>query len=121
MRGRLIRYMTLQIPEGDDRSQEEILALAEKHFQRLLKIADEVADGVRQGDARAARELQTVARDLGKSTQTLFDERSKVDKLRKHVAGVVHDYALDFETARAEIGRRLDSLRAAADPGSVSE
>lgn len=113
--------MTLDRPGGDELSPEEILAVTERHFQRLLEMVDGVAEKVRQGDHAAVKDLQGLARDLHRSSQTLFDERAKVDKLRKQIAGVVHDYALDFDTARVEIGRRLACLRDAGGSGGVSE
>jgi hypothetical protein len=45
--------------------------------------------------------------------QMVMDERTRVEKLRKNVAGVVRDYAIDFDAARDEIGRRLACLREA--------
>ena len=50
-------------------------------------------------------------RDLKTAFQLVMDERTRVEKLRKQVAGVVGDLRLDFDAARDEIGRRLARLR----------
>jgi hypothetical protein len=47
----------------------------------------------------------------------VMDERARVEKLRKQIAGVVGDHALDFDAARTEIGRRLACLRDAGGGG----
>lgn len=50
-------------------------------------------------------------RELRSFLEFVLDERMKVAKLSKQEAGAVHDYALDFDAARDEIGRRLARLR----------
>ena len=56
-------------------------------------------------------------KDLKAAFQMVMDERTRIEKLRKQIAGVVHDYAIDFDAARAEIGRRLACLRDAGGGG----
>ncbi len=113
--------MTLITPQGGEDSAQEILSLAERHFHRMLERIEEIISEVRCSDTQASKEAQIVVRDLGKAMQTVFDERAKVEKLRKHTAGVVHDIALDFDAARDEIGRRMARLRAAQGSGDISE
>ncbi|MCV2868525.1 hypothetical protein OEW28_07780 [Defluviimonas sp. WL0002] len=57
----------------------------------------------------------SVASDLRKALTLFLEENNRIAKLSKEQAGVVHDYALDFDAARNEIGRRLARLR---DAGS---
>ena len=56
-------------------------------------------------------------RDLRQALLMVFEERAKVAKLDKQEAGVVYDYALDFDAARDEICGRLARLRDAGDGG----
>lgn len=67
----------------------------------------------REGDFSEAKGASAAAKDLRAAYHLVMDERTRVEKLRKQVAGVVHDYALDFDAARDEIGRRLARLREA--------
>ena len=90
-----------------------MMALAEAQFQRLAEDLSALIEKIRAGDATRAKEAAQALKDLEKALQTVFEERTKVEKLRRQDAGVVHDYALDFGTARDEIGRRLALLRAA--------
>lgn len=66
---------------------------------------------VRAGETGEVRAATQAVKDLRAAFQLVMDERTRVEKLRKQVAGVVHDYALDFDAARDEIGRRLACLR----------
>ncbi len=67
----------------------------------------------REGDFSEAKGGQRGAQGSSGGYHLVMDERTRVEKLRKQVAGVVHDYALDFDAARDEIGRRLARLREA--------
>lgn len=113
--------MTLIIPSGGEEAAEEILLVAERHFSRMLLQIDTVIGELQGARKPPSREAQAAIRELSKAIQTIFDERAKLEKLRKHKAGVVHDHALDFDAARAEIGRRMARLRAARGSGEVPE
>ncbi|MBW0157282.1 hypothetical protein OE699_06600 [Sedimentimonas flavescens] len=78
------------------------------------EVAEELAlamRGVRQGEVSDAKAAMQAVKDLRIAFQMVMDERTRVEKLRKQVAGVVRDHALDFDAARSEIGRRLARLR----------
>ena len=64
-------------------------------------------------DREAMKEAVAAVRDVREATQLLAAERSKVDKLRKDIAGAVGGGSLDLDAARDEIGRRLACLRRA--------
>ena len=74
-----------------------------------------VIDEARDGDPKAAKEALGYAREFRQALLAVLYERATIEKLRKDAEGIVHDYALDFDRARAEIGRRLACLRDAAD------
>jgi len=114
-------YMTLNEPNGGSGEPEEFLLAAERHFHRILQQVEGAIVRLEGTEAAAAKEAASIVRDLNKAAQTVFDERSKVEKLRKQTAGVVHDFALDFDAARDEIGRRMALLRSAERAGQLSE
>ena len=75
--------------------------------------------GARKADPAAVgdglKEAVRLARDLRAATQLMLEERNRVDKLRKEIAGGGGaGGALDLDAARSEIGRRLACLRRAA-------
>ena len=78
--------------------------------------AEELVRVMRQIRAGEFTDVKATAalRDLRAAFQLAMEERGKVDKLRKHVAGVVGTGELDLHAARVEIGRRLACLRDAA-------
>lgn len=68
---------------------------------------------VRQGEFSEVKAATQAVRDLRAAYQMVMDERTRVEKLRKQLAGAGGDHALDFDAARDEIGRRLACLREA--------
>lgn len=64
-------------------------------------------------DADALKKAVKSARDVREALADLKQERDKVDKLRKDIAGGVGGGSLDLDAARDEIGRRLACLRRA--------
>ena len=81
----------------------------------LLKDAAEDLAGalaaVRQGKLTEAKAALLAVRDLKQAFHSLMEERTRVEKLRKQVAGAVGTGSLDMDAARDEIGRRLACLR----------
>ena len=65
---------------------------------------------IREGDLDPKGATHTV-RELRQFLNLVLEERARLVKLNKQESGVAHDYALDFDAARAEIGRRLACLR----------
>lgn len=65
------------------------------------------------GGAEDVKDTARLVRDLRAATQLVLEERNRVDKLRKEVAGDVGAGRLDLDAARDEIGRRLACLRRA--------
>lgn len=101
-------------------SGEEIDASAEVLGVRELvnDIADELGATLRRlraGEMGDAREMAKQIRDMRAAYQLAVEERARIAKLRKDDAGIVYDYALDFDAARDEICRRLACLRDAGD------
>lgn len=98
-----------------------MLEAAERHYQRTITALHEIIEDVASGQTARAKELKSAMSDLGKAAQTAFDERSRIEKRLKSEAGVVHDYALDFDRARHEIRGRLARLQTAQRTGELSE
>ena len=73
-------------------------------------------DRVRKGDLSELKDGVRVMRDLRSALQIVFEERAKVAKLKQDGGdGGGGGRALDLDSARAEICRRLARLRDAAD------
>ncbi|TDL79593.1 hypothetical protein E2L08_09590 [Palleronia sediminis] len=87
--------------------------MAEEQVVEILGDLEGAKLRLRAEDALVESELRGLSEALRRAVQTMFTERERLDALRRKQAGIAHDYAMDFEAARAEIGRRLARLRAA--------
>lgn len=87
---------------------KDVLSEAMELYETAIGVFTETIRDVRQGQTK---EAASYVRELSKIVQSVLTERERLEKLRKSEGGVVHDYALDFDGARDEIGRRLARLR----------
>lgn len=108
--------MTVMTPVGGEAS-ERIVCEAFEQLTDSTELVGLVMQDIRAGKLGAAKDLADAIRDMRKTFQTAIEERARFDKLRKDNAGIVNDYALDFDAARLEIGSRLARLRAAGGGG----
>ena len=85
----------------------------------LREYAEEIArllDKAKRGELDELKAIPGNVKQLRDVLVVIQEERSRVDKLRKQVAGLVGAGELDFQSARDEVGRRLARLRGAG-PG----
>jgi hypothetical protein len=113
--------MTLITPVGDDEPAAEILAVAQRRYETAITEIDRALAAIKAGQFEDTSQLTKLLSELNKASNTAFEERAKVETRQRREAGIVHEYALDFDQARDEIGRRMARLRAAGDAGSVPE
>jgi len=109
--------MTLRFT-GDGPTPEEVLRATEKLYGLAVMELHRTIAALEAGEFTEVKAAQTAIRDLRATAVQVLEERGKVDKLRKQIAGHVGaGGALDLEDARAEIGRRLACLRNAGGGG----
>ena len=114
--------MTIIRVEGTGHDHDAcVLELAEHQFMELLIELGEMKGRVREGEAVPDSEVKKCVSAVQRAIDHVFSERKRLDEARRKRAGIVHDYAIDFDAARGEIGRRLDRLRAASAAGDVLE
>jgi hypothetical protein len=102
--------MTIKFTQGGG-PPVDLLAASEDYLRESAELLVLTMRDVRAGKLGEVRTAAAAVRELKAAFQVVMEERTRVDKLRKQVAGVVHGHALDFEAARDEIGRRLACLR----------
>lgn len=113
--------MALIQPFGDEgTAATETLVIAQNHFEDALQALEIVKQYLKDGDHLSGTEIKSVAADLRRATQSLLDERKRIDDQLRKEAGIVHAFGIDFGAARDEIGRKLDRLRAARGADGVS-
>ncbi|MFC3086650.1 hypothetical protein [Tabrizicola soli] len=109
--------MTLRFT-GEGPSPEDVLGATEQFYGLAVMELYRTIGAIRAGEFTEVRAAQTAIRDLRATAVQVLEERGKVDKLRKQIAGHVGaGGALDLDGARAEIGRRLACLRNAGGGG----
>lgn len=96
---------------GGDAPSVDLLEETEGLYREIAGELALAMRGVRQGELKEAKVAAQAVKDLRVAFQMVMEERVRVEKLRRQVAGVAGDNALDFDAARAEIGRRLARLR----------
>lgn len=102
--------------EGEE-TADDFLPRVEALYRDTAEELFRALDDLKLGKTEVLKPLVGQVRDLRGVIQLVLEERTKVAKLRKQDDGVVYHYALDFEAARAEIGRRLACLRDAGPGG----
>ncbi|HMS96297.1 MAG TPA: hypothetical protein PKA03_13970 [Tabrizicola sp.] len=97
---------------GDGPTPEDVLGATESFYDLAVMELYRTIAALRAGEFTEIRAAQAAIRDLRATAVQVLEERGKVDRLRKQIAGQVGaGGALDLEGARAEIGRRLACLR----------
>ena len=104
---------------GGSATDAEILAVVEGLFREAAMELYRTITAVRAGEFSEVKSAQVAIRDLRATALQVLEERGKVDKLRKQIAGAAagEGGTLDFDGARTEIGRRLACLRDAGGGG----
>lgn len=103
---------------GDGDEPEGVLGVTERLYEEAVIELERTMNALKAGQFNEVKAAQAAIRDLRETAQHVLRERGKVDQLRKQIAGHVGaGGALDLESARAEIGRRLACLRNAGGGG----
>ncbi|QDY68916.1 hypothetical protein [Qingshengfaniella alkalisoli] len=113
--------MTLIYPEAGDGSSDKLLSEAHGHFADAANALSVFIAALKAGDTTQAPEAMKLVKELKAALVPALMERERLEKTIREDAGVVNGYAIDFDAARHEIGRRLACLRAARGAGGVSE
>jgi hypothetical protein len=93
-------------------TDEDVLEVAEGLYREAAVELYRTIVAIRDGAFGEVKSAQTAIRDLRVTASQVLEERGRIDKLRKLGAGQVGPGgAIDFDAARAEIGRRLACLR----------
>ncbi|MGQ0610946.1 MAG: hypothetical protein ACT4N9_07570 [Paracoccaceae bacterium] len=104
--------MAIFFPNSDG-TPVDLTAETERLLQEAAEELIRTISAVRAGEMDQLPAAKTAVKGLKDAFQNVMDERNRVEKLRKQVAGSVGTGTLDLSAARDEIGRRLALLRAA--------
>jgi len=102
--------MTIKFCAGEE-PPVDLLAATQDLYQSTAEDLIRAIRAVKSGRHDEAKAAAQAVRDLKTAFQLVMEERTRVEKLRKQVAGTVGTGTLDLRAARDEIGRRLACLR----------
>jgi D-ribose pyranose/furanose isomerase RbsD len=109
--------MKTPIPGGDGDQTIHMLDLANKQVARSMQVLNDLLTNIETDQICVPKEVAASLAELRKTLQFAMETKVRLDDDDKKRRGVVQDYALDFDYARTEIGRRLDRLRASRGAG----
>lgn len=104
--------MTLKFSVGEG-TPDAVLAVTQDWLREAAEGIAQTVLAVQRGELTKAQDASAHVKALRAALELFIDERNRVEKLRKQVAGAVGTSGLDFDAARDEIGRRLARLREA--------
>lgn len=113
--------MSLITPDDENGGPDEDLSRARQHLRRAIGVFQDMTREVELGNIRPEAETAKMIRALSNATQTLYNEKQKIDGSLKKQSGIAYQYAIDFDAARREIRRRMALLRGAGSGGDISE
>lgn len=105
--------MTIQFSAGEEPSADLLVAVETLYRTTALELVSAV-NAIKAGQYNQSSQAAQSVRDLRAALGWVMDERARVEKVRKQVAGSVGTTSLDMDAARDEVGRRLARLRDAA-------
>ncbi|MEM1065219.1 MAG: hypothetical protein AAGJ74_06935 [Pseudomonadota bacterium] len=100
-------------------SSAEVAEAVASHFRRAMKNFEDYQARIEEGASVDPKTLAQVCRQLLAAEAVLIDTNNKALDELKRQKGVVHDYAIDLDAARAEVRRLLDCLQEPEPSGEV--
>ena len=114
------KNMTTQISDAKDGSLDRAIRIVEEQLLGMTTELLELQQRVRAGEFEALKDSAKLTQELRHWLKMALDTEQRCEERRKEQQGIVNDYAIDFDRARAEIGCRLARLRARGCPARVS-
>lgn len=113
--------MNKTVPPNGGAPAEEVLASASMFLRDSFEELSKLYRAARDGAPPSEKTLNEASAQFKKWAQHALDEKRKVDEFYGKIAPKGGGAEIDFDEARAQIGRRLACLRAAQGSGGVSE
>jgi hypothetical protein len=120
MRG-VFNKMSLITPDDDSGGVSKILQTAKKQFEEVGLEIERFRQEFGNGETVDPAELKKRGLEYRNVASHYLQEASRFEDAINKRDGIVNGYALDFDEARREIGRRLGCLRRARDSDEISE
>lgn len=108
--------MTLITPDDGPTGLSASVLSLQKQLSDMKTDLEVLQEKVRAGDLEELKNSTRAISDIRQWLKIAIEAEVTLNERNKRKKGIVRDYALDFDTARAQIGCRLDRLRRARCP-----
>ncbi len=109
--------MTKRDPHSGEEKPRHLVAQAERQLAAFGEMLDATIEDIKAGNLPPPKDWAAQVTAMRKALEAVFSERARLDKLSQ--GDGPRDGELDLDAARTEIRRRMDRLRAVADPRGV--
>jgi hypothetical protein len=99
----------------EEPSVKTLIQQTDDLYFTIAREISEATEKIKLGEFDNLKDTIRSLKDLRVALQLAMEERAKLAKFEKERAGVIYDYALDFDAAPFEISRRLACLREVGD------
>lgn len=111
--------MTLIVPDENPTGLSTSVTCLLRQLADLREDLEQLQDRIRAGDFDDLKNSTRAISDIRQWLRIALEMEISLEQRNKRSQGIVHDYALDFDAARASIGCRLDRLRRSGCPKRV--
>jgi len=111
--------MTLITPDEEPIGLSTSINSLERQLADMRADLEVLYGKIRAGDLDQLRNATKATAEIRQWLKIAIEAEAQLEKRNKQDKGIVHDYALDLEQARASVGCRLDRLRRARCPGRI--
>ncbi|WP_092838215.1 hypothetical protein [Roseovarius lutimaris] len=111
--------MVLITPEEGPTGLTTSINALERQLAEMREELEDLYLKIRAGDLDELKNATKATGEIRQWLKIAIEAEAQLEKRKKQDRGIVNDYALDFDDARAQIGCRLDRLRRARCPGRI--
>ncbi len=111
--------MTLIAPDENPNGLSISVTSLMRQLADLREDLELLQDRIRAGDFEDLKTSTRAISDIRQWLRIALEAENNLEQRNKRSKGIVHDYAIDFDAARASIGCRLDRLRRSGCPKRV--
>lgn len=112
--------MTLITPDDEPTGLSTSITSLERQLADMRQDLEALYDKIRAGDLDELKNATKATAEIRQWLKIAIEAEATLEKRTKQQKGIVNNYALDLDIARASVGCRLDRLRRARCPGRFS-
>ncbi|MFD1509421.1 hypothetical protein [Lacimonas salitolerans] len=113
--------MKAETSDANEGSLSRAIRVVEEQLLGMTTELLELQQKVRLGEVEALKDSAKLTQEIRHWLKMALDTEQRCEERRKEQQGIVNEYAIDFDRARAEIGCRMARLRTRRCPARVSE